>query len=76
MNILIINSSTLPFPPAKGGAVEYLIDMFLKENEKRKQYNVTICTILDKESKDMEKEYNMCKFIHINKIYISFKKYI
>lgn len=70
MNILIINSSTLPFPPAKGGAVEYLIDMFLKENEKKKQYNVTICTILDKESKDMEKEYNMCKFIHINKNFI------
>ena len=50
MNILIINSSILPYPPAQGGAVENLIDMFIKNNEVKKKYKITICTIYDEKA--------------------------
>ena len=67
MNILIINSSILPYPPAQGGAVENLIDMFVKNNENNKRHKITICTIYDKKAIEFEKKYLFCDFIHIKK---------
>ena len=78
MNILIINSSTLPLPPVKGGAVEYLVDLFLKYNETKKNYNITIISKYDKNAEKESKKYKNCKFIWIKtdkKIY-KIRRYI
>lgn len=73
MKILIINSSTLPYPASKGGAVENLIDMYVKDNEKNKKHDITIYSIYDKEAYKMEANYKRCTFIHINTDSIVYK---
>lgn len=43
MKILVITRGKLPLPNIKGGAVEYLIQQILDENEKNWHHNITIC---------------------------------
>ena len=33
--IIVVNNGTLPLPAVRGGAVETLIELLIKENEKR-----------------------------------------
>ena len=36
--IIVVNNGTLPLPAVRGGAVETLIELLIKENEKRKKF--------------------------------------
>lgn len=62
MNLLIINYMALPLPPSKGGAVEYLVDAFLKDNEKTHNHNITLYSIYDQEAEKQSKEYKYTRF--------------
>ena len=56
MNILIINSSTLPYPPVKGGAVENLIDLYVKKYMNNQEYNFTIVSKFEQKALEKSKQ--------------------
>ncbi len=62
MKLLIINYMALPVPPSKGGAVEYLVDSFLKHNEKTHLHDITLYSIYDEKAELMAKGYKHAKF--------------
>lgn len=66
MNIVIISPGTLPVPAVKGGAVENLIETFIKENEISGQHNITLFSIYSKKAIDESKKYKYCNFEFIN----------
>ncbi|MGG0341946.1 glycosyltransferase family 4 protein [Priestia megaterium] len=66
MKLLFISSGALPLPPVKGGAVEHLVDMFLKENEKSHSYDITVVSIFNEEAQIASKDYTNCKFHYIH----------
>ena len=67
MNILIINSSTLPYPPVKGGAVENLIDLYVKKYMNNQEYNFTIVSKFEQKALEKSKQdYPNVRFIWIN----------
>ncbi|KNH20168.1 hypothetical protein ACS78_18355 [Priestia megaterium] len=66
MKLLFISSGALPLPPVKGGAVEHLIDMFLKENEESHSYDITVVSIFNEEAQIASKDYTYCKFHYIH----------
>jgi len=47
MHIAIITSGTLPVPSVRGGAVEHLVELYLKENEKNPVHEFTLYTVDD-----------------------------
>lgn len=49
--IAIISSGYFPVPPVKGGAVESLVNMLVEENEKRKEIELEVYSIYDKDAK-------------------------
>ena len=57
MKIAIIGPSGLPIPPVKGGAIETLVDVILRENIKRNEVLIDMFTIYDEEAKIKAKEY-------------------
>lgn len=78
MKILFITSGKSPVPPVKGGAVENLIELLIKDNEEKKNYEIHVISIYDDEAKIEARKYKSCKFIFIdmNKKVIKFKKVI
>ncbi|WP_337133525.1 glycosyltransferase family 4 protein [Priestia megaterium] len=66
MKLLFISSGALPLPPVKGGAVEHLVDMFLKENEKSHSYDITVVSIFNEDAQIASKDYTNCKFHYIH----------
>lgn len=73
MKLLIINYITLPIPPVKGGAVEYLINAFLMDNEKKHNHDITVYSIYDKKAQAEGENYKYTKFKYI-KIETAFDK--
>ncbi|MBE7020161.1 MAG: glycosyltransferase family 4 protein [Ruminococcaceae bacterium] len=65
MKLLFINYQALPLPSVKGGAVEYLVDEFLKYNEVHKLHNITVCSIYDENALLESKSYNRTEFKYI-----------
>ncbi len=65
MKLLFINYQALPLPSVKGGAVEYLVDEFLKYNEVHKLHNITVFSIYDKNARLESKSYNHTEFKYI-----------
>lgn len=70
MELAIVTSGYLPIPAAKGGAVENLIENFMKVNEEKQKVNLTVFSILDKNAVDLAKKYKKTniKFIKPNSI--------
>ncbi|WP_321437516.1 glycosyltransferase family 4 protein [uncultured Bacteroides sp.] len=67
MKIAIITAGVLPFPPIKGGAVENLIDSYIKYNEEYLDHKLTVFSIDDKHiNKTILSEYHKTNFIFIN----------
>jgi len=66
MKLMFINYGALPLPPVKGGAVENLIDMFLRDNEVNHTYDITVVSIYDETAQKATKKYKNCKFEYIN----------
>ena len=50
MKLAIITSGFLPVPATKGGAVENLIENFLKMNEECKDYEITVFSVYDQQA--------------------------
>jgi len=65
MKLLIINYMALPIPPVKGGAVEYLINAFLIDNEKKHNHDITVYSIYDEKAQAESKNYKYTKFKYI-----------
>ncbi|MBE7029092.1 MAG: glycosyltransferase family 4 protein [Ruminococcaceae bacterium] len=78
MKILFINYQALPLPPVKGGAVEYLVDSYLKYNETNHLHDITLYSIFDNDAKIKSKEYKHTKFkfIKIKGIFDKFDRII
>ena len=77
MNILIINSGELPLPPVEGGAVEGLIDIYVKYLQHEKNMSLTIYSKYTKEAQQVTKNYNnnvIFKFIDTSKIQFKIEK--
>lgn len=70
MNILIVSPGVYPVPAIKGGAVEKLIEILIKNDEITKKHNITVYTVYDV---DIEKAV---KNIHCNFRYIKNKNII
>ncbi len=62
MKLLFINYMSLPIPATKGGAVEYLVEEFLKDNEKTHKHDITLYSIYDKEAQKEALNYKYTKF--------------
>lgn len=69
--VAIICPTGYPVPAVRGGAVETLIDGFLKENEKEGRFDITVYSYFDKEAEEKSKIYKNTKFnyLKVNKIY-------
>lgn len=65
MKIAIITSGTLPVPPVNGGAVENLIDLYLKYNEIHGEHEFIIYSVYSKEAEKAAERYKYAKFIFI-----------
>lgn len=65
MNILIITRGKLPLPNIKGGAVEYLIQLLLDENERKWHENFTVCTVYTDGLERAQEKYQYCRFLNI-----------
>lgn len=75
MKVAIIGPQGLPVPPVKGGAIETLIDVILKENEKHRQLDIDVYTVYDEEAIKESKNYSNVNFIFLlkNKRYIKIR---
>ena len=71
MKIAIIGPQGLPVPAIKGGAIETLIDVITKENEKEKKLDIDVYTIFDKDAVKESSKYTKSKYIFLCK----YKKY-
>ena len=59
--ITIICPSILPVPAVKGGAVENLLESFIKYNSKNKRIKIDLITIYDKEAESVLRKYSCIK---------------
>lgn len=64
MKLLIISAGVHPVPPVNGGAVENLIDFYLKDS---KNNNIEVLSIYDDKLESYEYKYNNCQFHFIKK---------
>lgn len=64
--LLIITNGTLPVPAVKGGAVETLIETFLRFNEIKGDFKITVFSIFDSDAKIQAENFKNCNFIFIN----------
>ncbi|MCK1191806.1 glycosyltransferase family 4 protein [Streptococcus uberis] len=67
MKIAIVTTGTngLPVPPAKGGAVENLIDTYLKHNEKVFRDDITVFSCEDGKAKLNSSKYKYTNFVFL-----------
>lgn len=74
--ILIISPDSLPVPCVEGGAIEQLIDEYLKYNSKSKKYNITVYSpYSEKISPQLLDNYNNVYFRFIKKSEIKYCAY-
>ena len=65
MKIAFVSAGVLPIPPVNGGAVENLVDFFLRENEKTREHEITVYSIHTDAAILKANEYKYTKFIFI-----------
>lgn len=63
MKLAIITSGYLPVPASKGGAVENLVENFIKENESKKNIDITIFLFM---MKKLMKKQNYIIILKLN----------
>ena len=62
MNLLVINYMALPLPAVKGGAVEYLVNAFIDDNEKNHFHDIVLYSIYDADAEKESKKYKYTEF--------------
>lgn len=65
MKLAVITSGFLPVPATKGGAVENLIENFLKMNEEFNNYKITVFSVYDQQAIEVAQKFNNTDFIFI-----------
>lgn len=65
-DITIIPPPYFPIPAVKGGAVETLIEMFIRENEVEQKYSITCFSKYDEEAIRESQNIKLTKFVYIN----------
>lgn len=63
--IVFVLPPFLPVPATKGGAVETLLELFIKENEKKPQFEIIVFSVYEKKSKEISEQYKYTKIISI-----------
>ena len=63
--IIVVNNGTLPLPAVRGGAVETLIELLIKENEKRKKFLFEVYSIYDEKALEAAKLYSYTSFCFV-----------
>ncbi|OXC42095.1 hypothetical protein AYP92_09035 [Lactobacillus crispatus] len=61
--VAIITSGYLPVPPAKGGAVENLVQILANENELKDEIDLTIFSVFDSKAKSESKNFKNSNYI-------------
>lgn len=56
-NIAVVTSGYFPVPPVLGGAIETLIDLIIRENEKEKKIDITVFSCFNENAKAISDEY-------------------
>ncbi len=65
LNILLITRGKLPLPNIKGGAVEYLIQLLIDENEKNWHHDITLVTCSCDGIEREQLNYRYTQFVNI-----------
>lgn len=60
--VAIITAGVLPVPATKGGAVENLTEILLKENEKNPNFEFTLFSVDDPQAEKLSQHYKHCEF--------------
>lgn len=70
LRVCIIAPALFPIPAVMGGAVEQLIETIMKENEKYKMLDLTICSVYNDKAKRISKKYRNTniKYFHVPNI--------
>lgn len=66
--IAIILPSKLPVPAVKGGAIEKLVEIFLEQNERHKDFRIIVFSQHDKAAELKSYKYSLSHFIWVDKI--------
>lgn len=66
MKLAIITSGYLPVPATKGGAVEKLVENFIKENEIKRKIEIIAFSVYDEKAKLISKKYKHANIKYIN----------
>lgn len=76
MKILIIGNSFLPLPAVEGGAIETLVDEFLKHSINNNKLKITVYSpFSNKINKEDNQKYINCDFRYVNKKTIKYNYY-
>lgn len=71
--VLIIGAPFYPLPAVEGGAIETLVEEYLKHNSKTQKNKITVISpFSDKVDEEINKEYSNTKFIYIKSNNIPF----
>lgn len=62
MKVAIVTSGFLPVPPAKGGAVESLVQYIVDENERQRGMDLVVYSCLDRESEQRALDFTATDF--------------
>lgn len=65
--ICIITSMIYPVPAVKGGAVEGLVELLIRMNEKYNQLDLTVVSIFDSDAERVSKKYKNTRFVYISR---------
>ena len=77
MNILIVSPGVYPVPAIKGGAVENLIEMLIKNENITKKHKITVYTVYENKIEELTKNIKCeFKFIKTNSISYQFKRIV
>ncbi len=76
--VLVVTSGGLPIPAIKGGAVETLLESYLKVNEKNYQYNFEVYSSYAKNVEQYSNTYHNTKFyyMHNEKLEFQIERYV
>lgn len=66
MKIAIVTSGVFPMPPVNGGAVENLVEFFIKQNENNGEHEIVIYSMASKKARKTSENYKNCKFEFID----------
>ena len=65
--VCIITSMIYPIPAVKGGAVEGLVELLIRMNEKFKYLDLTVISLYDMEAEVKSHQYKNTRFVYIKK---------